>query len=416
MSDPSKPAGSLMRAVWRWHFYAGLLTAPVLLITALTGALYAFREEVTEWPQACLWVTPAGKARPAEEWAGAVASAYPGSKVKRWLLPASASRAVLAELEGKKKDEDTPYRVAVCPYTAEVTGEVSREPSFFKALLGLHRRLYLGWWGRVLVEVATSWAVLLLVTGLYLWWPRAGKAAGVWHPRLWGKPYVVLRDLHAVLGFYLALLLAAVLVTGLFFSVAWGSAAKALFKATGNEPKRYMELPKPPKGAGAPTLTEAVEAGRAMFPGCALEVEAGKKKEPALVKARGWGPKESGRALVGRGGEVLASWRISELPWAVQLRLWVYPVHTGEAFGLATKALSALAALGLALFTVTGVCMWWTRRPVGKLGLPRKPNVPVPAWMIGVMLALGALLPLAGATMLVALACEWALSLASGSR
>lgn len=47
MGDP-KPhiLSGAYRAVWRWHFYAGLLVLPVLCLMALTGALYLFKDEI----------------------------------------------------------------------------------------------------------------------------------------------------------------------------------------------------------------------------------------------------------------------------------------------------------------------------------------------------------------------------------
>jgi uncharacterized iron-regulated membrane protein len=37
-SSPDAPTGSLYRAVWRWHFYAGLVVAPFAIFLAITGA------------------------------------------------------------------------------------------------------------------------------------------------------------------------------------------------------------------------------------------------------------------------------------------------------------------------------------------------------------------------------------------
>ena len=50
MSDISQRAGSsaLYRAVWRWHFIAGLLTLPFVLILAVTGGIYLFKDEIND--------------------------------------------------------------------------------------------------------------------------------------------------------------------------------------------------------------------------------------------------------------------------------------------------------------------------------------------------------------------------------
>jgi uncharacterized iron-regulated membrane protein len=36
----------LYRAVWRWHFYAGLLCLPFMISLAITGSLYLFQNEI----------------------------------------------------------------------------------------------------------------------------------------------------------------------------------------------------------------------------------------------------------------------------------------------------------------------------------------------------------------------------------
>jgi hypothetical protein len=35
-------AQSLYRAVWRWHFYAGIVFAPFVILLAITGIIYLF--------------------------------------------------------------------------------------------------------------------------------------------------------------------------------------------------------------------------------------------------------------------------------------------------------------------------------------------------------------------------------------
>ena len=42
----ARSPSDLYRAVWRWHFYAGLLVLPFLITLAVTGALYLFRDEI----------------------------------------------------------------------------------------------------------------------------------------------------------------------------------------------------------------------------------------------------------------------------------------------------------------------------------------------------------------------------------
>lgn len=48
MSDSPPALSGAYRAVWRWHFYAGLLVLPFLMLMALTGGLYLFKAEIDD--------------------------------------------------------------------------------------------------------------------------------------------------------------------------------------------------------------------------------------------------------------------------------------------------------------------------------------------------------------------------------
>src|SRR5580704_2212497 len=46
VNETSSSSGSLYRAVWRWHFIAGLLVLPFLVMMAITGGAYLFKPEL----------------------------------------------------------------------------------------------------------------------------------------------------------------------------------------------------------------------------------------------------------------------------------------------------------------------------------------------------------------------------------
>src|SRR5262249_52335881 len=88
----------------------------------------------------------------------------------------------------------------VDPYRGRFLGAIE-QGGFFDIVLKLHRQLFVGTTGRIIVELTTCWSIVLVATGMYLWWPRKLRQLwGVWLPRLRRKPYVVLRDLHSVGG------------------------------------------------------------------------------------------------------------------------------------------------------------------------------------------------------------------------
>ena len=110
----------------------------------------------------------------------------------------------------------------VDPYRGHYLGAIERG-GFFDIVLKLHRTLFLGTTGRIVVELTTCWTIVLAATGIYLWWPRkANQLWGVWLPRLRRKPYVVLRDLHSVSGIYVAIVAIVISLTGLIYTYVWG--------------------------------------------------------------------------------------------------------------------------------------------------------------------------------------------------
>lgn len=95
--------------------------------------------------------------------------------------------------------------VFVNPYTGEINGTLLKEDEFMNTIRKLHSELVIG--GTVvnrIVELAACWAIILLATGLYIWWPRNKKAIwGTLLPRLQKRGRVFWRDLHAVPAFWL---------------------------------------------------------------------------------------------------------------------------------------------------------------------------------------------------------------------
>ncbi len=103
------------------------------------------------------------------------------------------------------------------------SGRAIGDDSFFRVVLDLHRRLFIGTTGRAVVETVTCWTIILLVTGLFLWFPRRASVRGCICVRLWAKPYTVLRDLHAIAGVLLVPIALTITLTGLVYSLVWGS-------------------------------------------------------------------------------------------------------------------------------------------------------------------------------------------------
>ena len=48
-SSPAEKPWPDYRAVWRWHFYAGLFCIPFVIVLAISGSIYLFKTEIESW-------------------------------------------------------------------------------------------------------------------------------------------------------------------------------------------------------------------------------------------------------------------------------------------------------------------------------------------------------------------------------
>jgi uncharacterized iron-regulated membrane protein len=99
--------------------------------------------------------------------------------------------------------------------------------------------------------------------------------------------------------------------------------------------------------------------------------------------------------------------KTSKFPATAQWASWNFALHVGSVGGVPTKVLWAGACGVLVGLPITGFWMWWKRRPSRQLGLPHRPAVRIPWWVILTAGALGLLLPTVGLSILVVLIVEW---------
>ena len=185
MPSSKKRAKQLYRLLWRWHFYAGVFTIPFIIILAITGALYLFKpqiEAIQDAPYRHLSI--AGALATPEQQLTAALTALPNATFSAYELPREKNDAVniLLRQSGKK------IRAYVHPQTLEVLNIADEDKRFLHIVHELHGELLLGKIGSVFVELAACWAIVLVLTGLYLWWPRNTRGlAGIIYPRFAAK-------------------------------------------------------------------------------------------------------------------------------------------------------------------------------------------------------------------------------------
>lgn len=396
------------RSLWRLHFLVGLLVAPILMILACTGAVYLFDREIqTWWNRDFALVTPHGSPRPLPEQEAAVRAAFPGAMLTSVALPRTRMQASVWEA---RQADGRSRSIFVDPFQARVTGAVDPAAQPLAIVRRLHAGLMLEPVGRYLVELAAGWVLVMLLTGLALWWPRRWRLAGVATPRLGARGRTFWRDVHAVPAAWTALMLGFLVLSGMPWSVFWG----AQFAKVGSVIP--FVAPSPNFGAAPPARTSRTARqgeGHAHhhasgLPWTLQHIDAPMGSggrdiglaELAPILARfdvqRWGggvrifypqgpqdvfwlvhvpdKAEGQRSIfVDPGtGAVLRDIGFQDYSPGAKLIEWGVQTHEGREYGLANQLFNAAACLAILGFVVSGLLLWWLRRPRGEVGVPER--------------------------------------------
>lgn len=435
-AEAARRSTSLYRAVWRWHFYAGLLTLPFLVLLAVTGGLYLFRDEIDGLVYRDLKRVEAqaiAQTAPSAQVAAAL-GAFPGI-VFKYLPPADAGAS--AEI-GVKTADGRKLSVFVDPYGGRVLGEIPDKGSVMWVVRQLHSLAYLGPWGRGAIEIAGGWMILLVASGVYLWWPR-GREGGALSVRGSPKRRMFWRDLHAVTGLFVGGVIVFLAVTGMPWSVLWGDTVNGWANGRNfgypagvrvavpmsdehlahTQPTTWsLEQARMPEssasGGGGPIGLDAAVAifdRLGLAPGYAVNPPAG----PAGVYTGSVYPDDLSRQRVVHldqySGQPLIDMSYADYGPLGRAMEWGINTHMGQQFGLANQLLLLAACLAMVALAVSAAVMWWKRRPSGALGVPPMPADPRVLRGVTAILAIGGVLyPLVGASMVVVALLDWAVT------
>ncbi len=448
------------RTLWRWHFYAGLFVMPFLVILAITGTLYCFQPQIEPllYPHR-LVVEPQATPRLGHD--ALLAKA-------RTAMPADAVAVTAAITTAPDRSAEFVFRlrdgdrqsVYVNPYSGEILGTLSVARRFMQMDRMLHRKLLLGKPGELLMELAACWTLVMIGTGVALWWPRGTTTLrAALRPRFALKGRPLWKNLHAVMGAWLALGAVAFVLTGLPWSGSWGKQFKALATSAnlgapagswGSLPLRSvlpgdhaehaghvhaapdasgskmesmpgmvmddLPLPSTPWAVGdvrVPASTErngiqAMSLDRVVMLAASLGVTGGYDialpASPTGVYTVSYfpaDPKAERTLYVDQySGAVLKDIRYGDYGAVSQAVSYGTSLHMGRYFGVANQVLCAAISLGLAGMAGTGCVMWWMRRPQRLPGAPSRERAapPMRGWKTGLVL-LGIVFPLMGATL-----------------
>lgn len=99
-------------------------------------------------------------------------STIPNSTLVELIMAPKKDRVNVFRLKLK---DGSQTMVAVNPYTGEIVKDWKRRQGWYDLADNIHSDLLIGKTGDRILEIAAGFAIILIITGLYLWWPRGKK-------------------------------------------------------------------------------------------------------------------------------------------------------------------------------------------------------------------------------------------------
>ncbi|WP_245815511.1 PepSY-associated TM helix domain-containing protein [Seinonella peptonophila] len=416
---------SFYQVVWRWHFYAGIIFTPFLIILAISGATYLFKpqiESIIYKDKYYVHEQGSSTLSPSEQ-VKKVKKSYPKSSVTSFTIYHDPKRTTeIGLIQGGKS-----VSVYINPYNGQIQGTLKEDDRFTEIFKKIHSELWIGgtpanrW-----VELTACWAAILLATGLYLWFPR--KKAAIWGtllPRLKRTGRTFWRDMHAVPAFWFSLLILSFIATGLPWSGVLGEeinqwAVKPKYansfeekpdsitytkEIAKNIPWSNENLPVPvsSKGnyvpLGIDQIEEIAKQQKIKKP---YTISFPENAEGVYTLSHSEHPTKLATIHVDQySGAILSDVRFRDFGWLAQ---WIevgIAFHEGRLFGLTNQILGLIVCIGIVGIVISSYIMWWKRRTTGKLGAPaRSLDRNKTRIVFFLMLGFGLVMPLVGISIL----------------
>ncbi|MBA5605374.1 PepSY domain-containing protein [Duganella sp. FT3S] len=378
----------LLRARLRTlHLYVSLVFGAIFVLAGLTGAAIAWTDELDGALNPALLRSrgAAGKEDVAPTPAQVQAAverlaAAPGYGQPTLLqLPYAADEVYVAWYRKPAKNRGSfamprPRQVMLDRYTLAILGErnygefgLSR-PLLMPALFHLHRYLFAGEVGKTVTGIAGLLLTLTSLLGLVLWWPKPTLASLRKAVSVRGAPTSrqFHYSLHRSAGFFLTPVLAVLGFTGMAMNLPdWVRPVVGAVATLEHEAKAANG---PAAGRQTIGVAAALEAAQRQMPqGRLSRLSLGSARAPYEIRLR-----QPGEIRAGDGSTRISVDAYSGAVLRVRDPLaaapgdaflnWQFPLHTGEAFGLAGRLLVSLSGLAPLAFMITGLVLWLGRR------------------------------------------------------
>ncbi|WP_179468272.1 PepSY-associated TM helix domain-containing protein [Mycolicibacterium vinylchloridicum] len=485
-AEPStrRADSAVLRRIWRLHFWVGLFAAPVLVVLACSGLVILYSQPLDAWTNKHLLVVePGPETVPLDAQVATAKQHVSATDTLEAVTPPDSPTGSTrmdfsaADAQGYPQAEANVIQVFVDPYTGAYLGQRDQLSGLVGWANQLHRMFgndgphvqlpSLGHLinpsaypestipvgiGNLWMELTATWILVLLGTGIYLWWPRAIEAAKPLLKVRWRQGgRVRWRDVHALTGVIIAVILAGYVLSGMTWTRYWGENWRAVTATV--TPSSEIDAPSTPAklgdydrlgrriawaatddpiyasqpdGTGAARLSYAdidkIAKDEHMVPGYSIFPPSDSSEDGTTVfgsytVVNRWPQRVSEQRTLYLNqftGATITNATAAQDGALSKLTSFGIAMHMGNQMGWLTRISATVACLGVLLSALTGLLMWWKRRPSGQSGLPgpasaaTRTNTPKRAMVTVAVVAivLGILFPAFGISLIVVLVAE----------
>ncbi len=392
--------------LWKWHIVAGLISLPFMLLLAITGVIYLLKSDYNQYAyRDIVQVAPSDAEQLSISTQLSSAQAHTQQPIVGFVLPQQPNQATEFKVKGAGRNAPTVY---VNPYTAEITGQLDDQQTLMFTVRKLHGELLLSKPGTLTIELVASWFIVLILTGIYVWWPKSGSGlAGLFSIRTQHSSRIFWRDCHAVIGFWLSVVMLAVVAGGMPWTDMFGGQLKWIQKQTNTGyPKNWrnskglhsVTSSQPPLSADQlVTLANSFE-----LPGTVSITLPSTQNAVATISNRAlWLDDQEVIHVDQYSGQIIKSYTWDDVGILMELRQIFMRFHQGEYGALNWWAMLTVGLLFI-FSTSAGLMSYLYRKKKGSWSIPQAPKAfKVDKVIVIMVLCLGLLFPMFGISLLI---------------
>lgn len=359
----------LKKITRKLHLWLGLASGLVVFIVAFTGSILVFEKELDRFFDPDLHVVPevSPERLPVDVLIKKAQEKHPGTSLHDLFVFDDPERSVFMRLADEKGEWTV---VSADQYSGAILKDALYKKRFFTVVNELHRFLLMGETGKTITGISCILFVVLLTSGLILWWPLKRKHFKQRLKVKWGASFKRVNwDFHSVFGFYSSLFLLLTALTGLVWSFDWYENLMYFLADGKPKPVHLVKNVSTDRTDGQnyfyePMLRETDSLFR--YHGDIRLIVSPQEDRSILVLKENLEasiPNVRDMAYFDKySGKRLKTTLYKDLSTGDKVRRLVYPIHIGSIYGYPTKILAFVICLFAASSPITGFLIWWGRK------------------------------------------------------